>query len=112
MAFEIKDMSGSLFINNKKDKETQPDFTGSIKIEGKEYRLSGWRKQSKNGLDYTSLQVKVDNGEYSKPQDSAQQAPYTPPVQQQYTPEPEPVYQATTNSDDWAYKANDNDLPF
>lgn len=36
---------GSLWKNEKKEKETQPDFTGSINVEGKEYFLNGWKRK-------------------------------------------------------------------
>lgn len=48
MSYELKDGQGSLFKNNK-TKETQPDYTGEVKIEGKVYRLSAWIKEGKNG---------------------------------------------------------------
>lgn len=44
MAFKLKEMSGSLFKNNKKEKENHPNMTGSAKIDGVEYWVSGWTK--------------------------------------------------------------------
>lgn len=49
MAFEQRDMSGVLFKNDKKDAENQPDYKGSIKIDGVEMRLSAWIKEGKKG---------------------------------------------------------------
>lgn len=49
---------GSLFDNDKKEKETHPDFTGSINVDGKEYWLNGWKKTSKAGKRFFSLSVK------------------------------------------------------
>jgi hypothetical protein len=54
MAYEMKDNSGSLFQNDKKDKETSPDYKGSLKIDGVEYWISGWKK-SKEGKTWLSL---------------------------------------------------------
>jgi hypothetical protein len=34
MAYEIKDMTGSIFANQGKVKENQPDFTGNFRING------------------------------------------------------------------------------
>ena len=49
---------GSLFDNDKKEKDTHPDFTGSINVDGKEYWLNGWKKTSKAGNRFFSLSVK------------------------------------------------------
>ena len=61
MAYETKDMSGSMFTNNRKEKETHPDFNGSIRIGGVDYWLSGWNKQGANG-PWFSLAFKVKDG--------------------------------------------------
>jgi len=34
----------AIFPNGKKEKDTQPDYTGEITIDGKKYRLSAWKK--------------------------------------------------------------------
>jgi hypothetical protein len=47
--------SGTLFRNDKKETEKHPDYKGSINIEGREYWLSGWLNQSKNGQKYQKL---------------------------------------------------------
>lgn len=44
MAYEQKELSGSLFKNKKKEKESQPNMTGSALIDGVEYWVSGWTK--------------------------------------------------------------------
>lgn len=46
-----------IFINQKKN-DRQPDLTGKITIDGKEYEFSAWTKTSKNGKDYYSGVVK------------------------------------------------------
>lgn len=58
MAFEQKDNTGSLFNNDKKEKDTHPDMTGAIKVDGIEYYLSAWKKTTKNGDEWFSLAVK------------------------------------------------------
>jgi len=55
MAFEVNELSGSLFENTKKTNDRQPDFTGNCKIEGTEYWVSAWVKQTRNNDDYLSL---------------------------------------------------------
>ena len=58
MAYEPKDGSGALFVNYKKEEgSNQPDYNGSIHLDGKEYWLSGWRKKTKDGKGYLSVAV-------------------------------------------------------
>ncbi len=49
MAYQLKDGNGSLFNNDRKEKDTHPDLAGSIMLNGKEYWLSGWKKQGSKG---------------------------------------------------------------
>lgn len=57
-SFERKDNSGALFINSKKEQENHPDLNGSVKINGKEYWISAWQKESGSGNEYYSLAFK------------------------------------------------------
>jgi len=50
--------SGAIYRNEKKEKETQPDYTGKCTLEGKEYNLSGWINKSKAGKNYLRLLFK------------------------------------------------------
>jgi len=36
---------GSIWKNDKKEKDTHPDFTGSINVEGVEYWVSAWKRK-------------------------------------------------------------------
>ena len=60
MAYEIRDMSGSAFINDKKTGDSSPDFRGAVMIGGIEYWHSIWKKKTKTGQTWlsSSLQVK------------------------------------------------------
>jgi hypothetical protein len=48
---------GALFKNTRKEKDTHPDYTGKIDVDGVEYWLSAWLKQGKSGT-FMSLSVK------------------------------------------------------
>ena len=58
MAYVQKENSGSLFKNDRKEKETHPDYKGDINIGGTNYWLSAWLKEGKNGK-FFSLSVNV-----------------------------------------------------
>ena len=42
-------MRGILFKNDRKEKETHPDYKGSCEINGEEMWMSAWLKNGKNG---------------------------------------------------------------
>lgn len=42
-------MRGVLFKNDRKEKDTQPDYKGSCEINGEEMWMSAWLKDGKNG---------------------------------------------------------------
>lgn len=48
---------GALFKNDRKEKETHPDYKGSMTVEGKEYWVSGWVKVSSNGNKFLSVSL-------------------------------------------------------
>lgn len=54
MAYEQKDMSWSLFKNDRKESENHPDYTGSGKVGGREVWVSAWVKETKDGRKYFS----------------------------------------------------------
>ena len=50
---------GTLFKNTKKEEDRHPDYNGSINVEGTEYWLNAWIKESKkDGTKFFSLSVK------------------------------------------------------
>jgi len=46
---EQRDNSGVLFSNDKREKESHPNYKGNIMVDGKSYWISGWIKEGKNG---------------------------------------------------------------
>ncbi len=58
MAYEMKPSSGSLFKNDRKEKETHPDYKGKVMLPNGEVRwLSGWKKQTASGDGWLSLSI-------------------------------------------------------
>jgi hypothetical protein len=49
MSFQQKEMSGALFKNAKKEKDSHPNMTGSATIDGVEYWVSAWTKDGDKG---------------------------------------------------------------
>lgn len=52
------DNSGAIFVNDRKEKDTHPDRSGSAMIDGVEYWVSGWIKNGKSGKPFMSLSFK------------------------------------------------------
>ena len=49
---ETKNNTGAIFKNDKKTKETQPDYRGKVNVNGKEMEIALWLKESSKGLKY------------------------------------------------------------
>jgi len=47
----------SVFVNDKQGNEKRPDYTGKVNVEGKEYSVSMWKRESQNGVKYLSGQI-------------------------------------------------------
>lgn len=50
--------SGALFKNNRRQKDTHPEFTGKLNVGGVDYYLNGWRKAPEGKEAFISLSVK------------------------------------------------------
>ena len=67
MAYEPKDMSGSLFKNDRKEADTHPDYKGSALINGVDHWLDAWINEDRNGNKYMSLKLKPKDGGQRQP---------------------------------------------
>lgn len=72
MAFEQKDLTGSLFRNDRKEKDTHPDFNGSCRIGGHDYWMNAWLKIDKNDKKYFSFAFKLKDGSSARPEPAKQ----------------------------------------
>jgi len=50
---------GAIWGNDKKVKDTQPDFTGSILVDGKDYFVSGWKRKADASPQSPALSLAV-----------------------------------------------------
>lgn len=49
MAYEPKDNTGTLFKNNKREKDSHPHAKGTALVDGVEYWVSAWTKDGAKG---------------------------------------------------------------
>jgi len=60
---------GALFVNeNKEEGSKQPDYSGTLNVEGKEYRLAGWKRESKGGKKFLSVSISEPRENQKKPE--------------------------------------------
>lgn len=59
MAYEMKPESGSLFKNERKEKDTHADYRGDCVVDGQAYYMDAWVNTSKNGKKYLSVKFKA-----------------------------------------------------
>lgn len=58
MAFEMKENTGSLFKNDRREKDTHANAKGTALIDGVEYWIDAWTNETKDGQKYQSLKFK------------------------------------------------------
>jgi len=73
--YQHKPDSGSLFKNDRREKDTQPHYRGDCLVDGKEYWVSAWVNEGKNGkyfsLKFSEKQEAHDKG-MAKARDAAE----------------------------------------
>jgi hypothetical protein len=50
---------GSIWKNDKKDKDTHPDFTGSLNVNGVEFWVSAWKRKEGAAAKAPSLSFSI-----------------------------------------------------
>jgi len=70
--FQRNDMTGTIFINDYKSTDNQPDMRGDALVSGVEYKVAVWHKTSANGKEYQSMsfQTLEEAEKYKKEGDS------------------------------------------
>lgn len=74
MAYEMKDNTGSLFKNERREKDTHANARGSAIIDGVEYWVDAWTNTTNAGDKYQSLKFKrkeAAQGGHQRPQPAA-----------------------------------------
>lgn len=65
---------GSIWKNEKKEKDTHPDFTGSLNVNGVDYWVSAWKRKEGASAKAPALSFSVKpKDEQSKTPDRARQ---------------------------------------
>jgi hypothetical protein len=54
----------SVFFNDpeQRRKDTSPDFSGTLNVDGKEFFIDGWRKHTRVGKEFISGSIKAKTG--------------------------------------------------
>ncbi len=82
MAYEQRENTGSIFKNDKKETDKQPDYKGQALIGGVEYWVAAWMKTGASGVKFMSFSYtpkdenKSDGFESQKPDDKLAQLPF------------------------------------
>lgn len=66
--------SGVLFKNDRKESDRQPDYKGNAEVNGVQYWISAWVKESQNGNKFMSLAFSVKEAEKASRPAPAQSA--------------------------------------
>lgn len=54
---ETKINQGAIFKNDKKTSDKAPEYKGKINVDGKEYSIALWVRDSQSGMKYFSVKI-------------------------------------------------------
>lgn len=80
--YEQRDNSGSLFKNERKEKDTHADYRGECLIDGVSYYMDAWIKKAESGRTWMSFSFKPK--EQRQEQRQPQGKPHSRPRQDDY----------------------------
>lgn len=83
MAYEMKQNSGSLFVNDKRDKDSQPNAKGSALIDGVAYWVSAWTNEAKDGQKYQSLKFERKDEPLRQAREGSRGSPPEPSLREE-----------------------------
>lgn len=66
--YQHKPNSGSIFPNKYKERDAQPDWTGTALIDSKEYRIAAWENEGRDGNLYYAMKFE-EKGEWDRRRD-------------------------------------------
>ena len=69
--------SGVLFANQYKEEgDSRPDFIGNVDVEGKEFRIAGWKNVSSKGKRYIAVKVEEPKQEDDNKPATKEEVPF------------------------------------
>jgi len=78
---ENKLNSGAIFKNAKKTNEKQPDYHGTVNVNGKEMQISMWLKESQKGTKYFSVAFQEPFKKDAENKTYSNETKYTPKIE-------------------------------
>lgn len=86
MESKNKNNSGAIFKNAKKTNEKQPDYKGTVNVNGKDMEISLWLKESQKGTKYFSASFQEPFKKDSESKSYSNETKYTPKLEDDSLP--------------------------